>query len=354
MEPHLYLRRGKKCILLVRYYDRLHFVTLDHRMHQKVRVWFLEQPRTEKEMDDKGLVRTVLDLKDIRGVAAGGTGRGQVVQFYLKEGKRRYELDKDCTLADMDGLFYGLESFEPPKRESNWQDPRMARQNPNLRKRLWALGFGLNLAACASGFYIWIGGFENDLICWNALLCIFASAALYCLFPDYYTIFLEKRKYGQKKAVMGLLAQFVCPTGMILGSLRCYGFFNWWKAWGIGAAVIVVLAGMLYLIAPVFRETDKILAVLTVGFLLSGGPVLMMNRLLDPMPVQENRTEVADMQSHTSSKAGTTYEITVLLNGDQMDIPVDGVFYRETKPGDSVTVDFHEGAFGIGFAAIRE
>ena len=92
MEPQLYLRRGKKEILLVRYFNMLHFVNLDHRLNYKVRPWFLEKPRTEAEMDERGLVRTSIPLKEIRGVAAGGTGRGMVVQFYLKEVKRRYEL----------------------------------------------------------------------------------------------------------------------------------------------------------------------------------------------------------------------------------------------------------------------
>lgn len=87
MEPHLYLTRGKKRILLVRYFDKLYFVNLDHRLNYKVRPWFLEKTRTEAEMDEKGLVRTSIDLKDIRGVAAGGTGWGHVVQFYLKDGK---------------------------------------------------------------------------------------------------------------------------------------------------------------------------------------------------------------------------------------------------------------------------
>ena len=46
MEPHLYLSRGKKRILLVRYFGKLHFVELDHRLNYKVRPWFLEKPLT--------------------------------------------------------------------------------------------------------------------------------------------------------------------------------------------------------------------------------------------------------------------------------------------------------------------
>ena len=178
MEPHLYLNRGKKRILLVRYFDKLHFVTLDHRMNYKVRPWFLEKPRTEEEMDEKGLVRESIPLKDIRGVAAGGTGRGMVVQFYLKTGKKRYELYKDCALSDMSALFDGLESFEPPKKDSNWHDPRLAKQDPRQRNILWPLGWLMNLTAIVTAIFIWAVGYEIPLICWVSLLCIPASLLL--------------------------------------------------------------------------------------------------------------------------------------------------------------------------------
>ena len=189
MEPHLYLSRGKKQILLVRYLDKLHFVELDHRLNYKVRPWFLEKPRTEAEMDEKGLVRTSVDLKDIRGVAAGGTGRGMVVQFYLKEGKKRYELTKDCDLADMSALFEGLASFDPPKKDSAWHDPRLAKQDPNMRKLLWTVGWLLNLTAIVTGIFIWAVGYEIPWLCWISLLCIPVSLLLYGFFPDYYNIF---------------------------------------------------------------------------------------------------------------------------------------------------------------------
>ena len=104
MEPHLYLTRGKKKILLVRYFDKFHFIVLDHRMHHQPRKWLLACPRTEEEMDRWHISRSTIAVKYVRGIAAGGTGRGMVVQFYLKEGKRRYELGEDCDLTDMSAL----------------------------------------------------------------------------------------------------------------------------------------------------------------------------------------------------------------------------------------------------------
>ncbi len=354
MEPHLYLTRGKKKILLVRYYNKLHFVNLDHRLNYKVRRWFLERPRTDMEMDEKGLVRDSVPLTEIRGVAAGGTGWGMVVQFYLKDGKKRYELSKDCELSDMSALFDGLESFDPPKKDSNWHDPRLAKQDPNFRKVLWPIGWILNAAACVTGFLIWEVGFEIPWLCWLCLLLIPVSIAMYCRYPDYYAIINEKRKYGEKKGVRQLWTPVVCPACMVGGAISNYAMDGWWKAWIYGAAAVAVLTVVLYLSAPLFRAGDHMLAVVLLGLLLSGGPMLMLNNLLDNTPAREIRTEVVDKYKHTSRKSPDRYDVTVILEGKETDIPVTPGFYNETEIGETVTVEYHEGAFGIPFAQIAD
>lgn len=354
MEPHLFLSRGKKQILLVRYFGKLHFVELDHRLNYKVRSWFLEKPRTEAEMDEKGLVRTSVDLKDIRGVAAGGTGQGMVVQFYLKEGKKRYELTKDCDLADMSALFEGLASFDPPKKDSAWHDPRLAKQDPKMRKLLWAVGWLLNLTAIVTGIFIWAVGFEIPWLCWISLLCIPVSLLLYGFFPDYYNVFSEKQKYGQKKGVRSLIAPLVCPLGMILGAMYNYTWFDWWRGWIFGAAAVAALALLLYFAAPAFKAWDQMAAVVILGLLLSIGPALMLNTVLETNPPRNIPTEVVDKNQHHGSKGGVYYNLIVLLEGKETEISVGGECYRETEIGEIVTVEYHEGAFGIPYARIGD
>ena len=338
MEPHLYLKRGKKNILLVRYFDKFHFITLNQQTHHQARKWLLACPRT---------------VKYVRGVAAGGTGMGMVVQFYLQEGKRRYELKEDCDLSDMSALFDGLESFDPPKKDSNWSDPRLAKQDPFMRNYLWLLGWVLNIVACAVGFMIWAAGFEIPWFCWISLLCIPVSLLLYGFFPDYFTIFSEKRKYRQKKGVLGLWAPLISPVSMIMGAISCYEIFSWWKAWIIGVAAVVALAVILYLSVPAFNAGDKVFAVLLVGLLLSGGPVLALNSLLETAPARLLQTEVMDKEAHTGGKGPDIYELIVLLDGKETEIPVGGKTYSETEIGEIITVEYHEGAFGIGYSQIK-
>jgi hypothetical protein len=112
------------------------------------------------------------------------------------------------------------------------------------------------------------------------------------------------------------------------------------------------MAVLLYWFAPAFKAGDKIFAVVLVGLLLSGGPILALNSLLETVPAQKIRTEVLDKESHHSTKGGDYFDVTVMLNGKETDIPVGGDTYRETEIGEIVTVEYHEGAFGIPYAML--
>lgn len=141
---------------------------------------------------------------------------------------------------------------------------------------------------------------------------------------------------------------------MILGAMNNYAWFEWWRGWLFGAAGVAALATILYLLTPVFRAWDQILAVAILGLLLSIGPVLMLNSLLETDTAQYIHTEVLDKESHHSTKGGDYYELIVMLDGKTAEIPVGGETYRNTEIGDIVTAEYHEGAFGIPFAQIAE
>ena len=354
MEPHLFLTRGKKKLLLVRYFDKFHFIELNHQMNQQARKWLLACPRTEEEMSRWHISRSTIAVKYVRGVAAGGTGMGQVVQFYLKGEKRRYELTEDCELEDMSALFAGLESFTPPQKKSNWHDERLARQNPKTRNILWPVAILINIASVVAGLLIWASGFEISWLCWISLILIPISLALYCLFPDYLNLFSEKRKYGQIKGTRGLIAPLVCSVSMIMGATSTYEYSGWWKAWLIGGISVIVLAVLLNRIAPVFRKADQVGMLVLVGLLISGGPVLALNSLLETAPPERIQTQVVDKEKHSGTKSPDIYELTVTLNGEETEIPVGGGFYDKTEIGGYVTVEIHPGFFRIGYAEIDQ
>lgn len=352
MEPHLYLTRGKKRILLVRYFDQLHFITLDHRMHYQVRDWFLAQPRTVEEMNKRQLSRSTLDLKDIRGVAAGGTGRGHVMQFYLKDGKRRYELKEDTDAQTLSFLFAGLESFTPPKQEIAWQDWRLANQTPETRKKLWLLGGVLNVVGVGTGWVTMYAGYRLPWFNWLCLICFLAAFVLYFRYPAYFTIVEGRRKYGQKRSVFGLYPILLfAPALLATAALADFHVFGWWKAWAIGAAAVMALAVLLWKLAPEFRDPGEYIGFLLVGTLLSCGPVLAVNVLLDTAPAREIRATVVD-SDYSSGRSGSSYYLFAELEGEKIKFPVDRHTYEENPIGERVTVEYHPGALGIPYAEI--
>jgi len=309
MEPHLYLRRGKKSILLVRYFEQLHFITLDHRMHRQAKAWLLSQPRSVEEMNKMQLSRSSVNLGDVRGVAMGGLGRGQVVQFYLKEGKRRYEVYEDTDDETVSALFHGLESFTPPKQQIAWQDWRLARQDPKLRKVLWFLGGVVNVVGMLTGWITMGSGYHWPWLNWLCLLCFIGAFVLYFRYPAYFTILDSRRKFGEKRAVFGLFPVIIfAPLMMATAALGHYHVFGWWRAWVIGALIVAGLAILLWKLAPEFRDPGEFIGFLLVGTLISCGPVLAVNFLLDFAPAQEIHTEVVDA-SVSSGKGGNNYDL---------------------------------------------
>lgn len=353
VEPHLYLARGKKRILLVRYYDQLHFITLDHRMHYQVRDWFLAQPRTVEEMNKRQLSRSTLELKDIRGVAAGGTGRGHVVQFYLKEGKRRYELHEDSTQETLSFLFAGLESFTPPKQQVAWQDWRLANQTPEMRKKLWFMGVVLNVAGVGSGWMTMYSGYRLPWLNWLCLICFVSAFVLYFRYPAYFAIAEGRRKYGQKRSVFGLYPILLfAPALLATAALANFHVFGWWKAWVLGAVAVILLAVLLWKFAPEFRDPGEYIGFILVGTLLSCGPILAINVLLDAAPAREIRTTVVD-SDYSSGRSGASYYLYVELEGEKIILPVDRLTYEANAIGDRVSVDLHGGALGIPYAEIE-
>lgn len=353
MEPHLYLKRGKKNILLVRYFDKFQFVELDHQMHYQARKWLLACPRTEEEMDLRHISRVTIAVKYVRGVAAGGTGRGQVVQFYLKDGKFRYELKEDTDEPTLSALFHGLESFTAPQQNSNWQDARLAKQEPRRRNILWSIGAAVNAVGFVAASLVFAGGFRVPWFSGLCLLCILASLVLYCLFPAYFTTYEGKRGYGQKRSAMMLYGMVFAPAGLLAGALVHSCIFDWLKAWLIGAVAVIGLTVLLWKLVPDFRDAGKVIPFLLLGILVSAGPVLAVNELLDTAPVSELRTEVVDT-NYVNSRGGDSYYLIVNLDDRERSISVSEELFESIQVGDTIALEIHQGALGIPYAEMAD
>ena len=356
MQTHLILQKGEKRHLLLRSTEALHLITMDRRLTDQTEDWLLAQPRTVEEMNKRQLSRSTIELKNLRGYSVTGLEAGDTLQIYTKEGKRRYQLAVACPKHDLNSLFRGFTRFNPPKPIDwkAWEDSRdwrTPRQDEEKRKQLHFIALVLDavsLVSCFAGlvFHSALNGVV--VLC---LLCLILSLGLYALYPSYYTIFEEKSTYHRGKVIGIYVPVLLCPVVLCAVVLDHSCVLNWGRAWLFGTAAAVLLTVLFWKRSPEMREPTRLIGFLLVAVLVSTGPVLTVNYLLDFSPVQEIHAEVVNMDQ-TSGRGGTWNHIHVCLDGETYEIPVSGSVYSGTSVGQRVEVELHSGALGIPYAKI--
>lgn len=355
MQPHIYVSRGQKRFLLIRSGDQLHRLTMDHRLHRQAEDWLLAEERSVLEMNQRQLSRNSIDLSDIRGVSVTGIGRGHSVQLYMKDGKQRYELDEDCSEETLNILFDGLERFHAPKPKESRHGWQLTQQEISKRDWLWFASGVADTVGLLSSLMVMVSGFKQRWMCGLCLLSIAAGIALYYLFPAYFGIYLKKRRYGERRSAFNLSGAIIlCPLALLGAALLHAPVFGWWKAWAIGAMAVAILAVVLWCCLKSFRDVDKLVPFVIMGILLSAGPVLAVNHILDTSPDQEIRTEVVDTRESRGRRGSTHYYLSVMLDEKEVEFSVSHKAYCAYETGDRVTVELYDGALGIPFAILPE
>ncbi len=356
MQTHLTLQKGEKRYLLLRGFDTIHLITMDRRLTKQTEEWLLSGPRTVEEMNRRQLSRSTIELKNLRGYSITGLEPGDTLLIYTKEGKRRYQLAAACTREEPERLFQGFTRFNPPKpidwqaweAERDWRTPR---QVPELWDKLRWLGGIVNGISFISGLAVMVLDYAHPWLNWLCLAAFAGAILLFCLYPAHFTIFEDKRAMG-KKGVIGLyLPVLLGPTTLFAAALGHCCVLALWKAWVIGTGAVAVLALLLWKRSPEFREPVRIIGFLLVGALLSPGPVMALDILLDTAPVQEIHGEVVD-KDRSSGRGGAYYNLQLLLDGEEYSIPVNRSTYEQTEEGDRVEVTIHQGALGIPYGVI--
>ena len=358
MQTYLILQKGEKRYLLLRGVEALHLITLDRRLTEQMEDWLLSQSRTVEEMNKRQLSRSTIELKNLRGYGVTGLEAGDTLLIYTKEGKRRYRLAAQCSREKLESLFQGFTRFNPPKpidwqaleAERDWRTPR---QVPELWDKLRWLGGIVNGISFFSGLAVMVLDYAHPWLNWLCLACFAGAILLFCLYPAHFTIFEDKRAMG-KRGVIGLyLPVLLGPTTLFAAVLGHCCVLALWKAWVLGAAAVAALTLLLWKRSLEFREPVRIIGFLLVGALLSPGPVMAADILLDAAPVQEVHGEVVG-KDRSSGRGGAHYDLWVLLDGEEYSIPVNRSTYEQTEEGDRVEVTVHQGALGIPYARIGE
>ncbi len=350
MEPYLILLRGEKTFLLTRSDSRLHIITVDRRMTEEVKNWLLYAPRTVEEMNQRQLRRFSMELSKLRGVCVGGLEAGNVVQFYLPEGKKRYQLAEDTGQATVDTLFSGLDWFKAPKFQTT-EDWRLKHQDRTLRDKIFLVGDFVNFGGLVYSLLLLLIGFQVRWLGILMLLWVGVALALYALFPAYYSIFENPRNTKKQSAQSLNYILLMGPMALEYGAFQAGKIFGWWRALLIGIPIVIALAVLYWKRCPDFYDMKRLVCFLLVGALLCGGPVLGTNILLDYGPAESIHTEILELEKVNGGRAADRYYIHVLLDGEEVSIPITRQQFQQLETGERVEIELHDGFLGIPYAA---
>ena len=346
---HVVLESKGKTSLLVKYPGKYLLVVVDKQLSQtnEERLLALCSDAVLAEMK---LKYQAIPVKDLRGVAMGGTCAGDSLTLYTKSGKLKYVLSDDYTQEELDALFAGIQRFQPPQQTQGkvkCSDWRTAAQTEEMWKILGPVGMGLNLAG---GVSLILSLFMDAA--WGPLVAV-AAVGLYLKFPQYFTILSSKYRKHIKARVQDLSLAMMAPVLAVLLSLK-FKVINWPL---LVAEVAVLTAVLMVLFCRFSREvresTDAVVIAMVISVLLSWGLLVQGNHVLNfDLPEPEPFT-LMEKDTERSSKGGRRYYYIIqTADGESLKLRIAGKRYNDWDIGDAVPAVIDTGAFGLRYAYI--
>jgi len=354
MNPHLILLQKGKHSLLIRYPDRLHLIEVNRKLTEEAEEKILNGVFSDSALDELGLTRETIHLRDLRGVAVGGPETGETVTLYIGKKKRTWQLSDDSTESDLDAIFQNVERFQAPRRKKD-RDWRQPLQDASATGGFLFLGNALDAVCFVSLVYSVMGLTQGWL--WQVLnmLLMMTAIGLYVAFPQYYTI-LDRKEYkkaGYTSPVCHLwIALIMTPMALGLDALVSFLFLDWQIVLAVSILGGVALSvGMTCMTRELKANPGYALALALVLAFGCFGVVGQANHMANPNTSRTQLCEVQETDKSRGSRGRTSYSCTVLLEtGETVELNISREEYERMGPGDLVEVYAGPGALGIDYA----
>lgn len=358
MFNHLILQRNNSHYLLIQYPDRYHIISVNRKLEYELEEWILTNPCSEAELDEFGLTRETIPMRELRGVAVGDNTAGSVVVLYHGKKKHKFLLSDDYDEAYLNAMFAGHERFLAPEDiggKSKNEDWRAESWDPLEAKKMDVIGTLLNVCGVA---YFLLNTFLNDgsplwFMCGVTITVI--VLALYLMFPQYYSMMSDKmyRNAGFKNGVKRLHIAFMFPIlGVAFSSFYAFTIRNWLAMWIWAVLICVLLTVLLHHFSREMREVGELVVVVALFFLLGGyGLAVNANHLLNFSPSEPQSYVVTEKEHRRNRKGPDDYECIITLeDGSELELDVQAKIYREVEVGDEILVYVGKGALGVEYA----
>lgn len=345
-------RKGRKRILLAQDASAYYAIDACHYFTRKKRERLASCGVSESLLRELEVPYQRIPKENIRGVAVGGCCALDMIYLYPTSGNRmKFILETNHTKAHVDAFFAGMERFEAPedRKGEKWNAEYWRREGRDqtafeqCKPIPWLLT-GVSLV-CNVGFALT----KSRFWCVACLFPIVVGILLTILYPSYFALITAKK--GKRNEAWELSA----PVYISVFTGICMPALNWLNDWMIpvvalvcGLAVTVTLG----LFSEEFRRNRQqlwkvFLIAAAAGWLTVG----QINRTFDTSPVQRYYLVAEDV--YKSGGRSTSYHCVVTLpDGHKSNLRISRALYEELDEGETVLVEYREGALGIEYAAV--
>lgn len=345
---YLHVHSSESTYLLLKSPSHFHLIRVDVNLTESVMNRLLRiYPCDTNQLRQLGVHFSAFKAETLRGVVIKGYQTGDMLELWLGDGVREYQLGTDYSDELLSRFFsgYSITRRLPPKWEG--LDPKL------IRKITWGLN-GISIT-CSVIFYF----ISKPYKLWSILciLCLLSAIGITLMYPSSFTLADDSKKQYTNKGKGHLLPGCI-SLGASLGLRTLNDFTFRDHAFEVLLLASFVTSFVLYaLYIRIHKEHRNglvhAIVVIFATIFISLGTVGQLNYLLDFNGADRQVAEVTDKQITRYTKS-TSYDcIVVFSNGESMELTLSARSYKEINIGDDVIVTHHSGAFSIPFSTVE-
>lgn len=226
----------------------------------------------------------------------------------------------------------------------------MAKKKDKLDKKLFMVILAIALVFAFISFLI------NDLLPIKVVLWIFAPAGLILYGVFFFSVFSDPERKLRFFGYVALCTALICSIPL-LHRTNAYEFadgssFPFWK-FDLSLGVICGVVCFVILIKNGKQHMGRLLlgsvGIALISALLISSYTANLNYMLDSNKPEEYTATIEEKEMRTHRKAPTTYEFSLTVEGEELDLEVGFLDYNNYEVGDTYTVKKYQGAFYVPF-----
>lgn len=336
-QEYLHIQYGNRIYMLLRSPTHFHMVQVNVSLTEEAMAQLMQlYPCSTKELEALRLHVSAFKATTLKEVQL----EGRSLELHRSSDVLHCTLETDYPEYLLRNFFagYPLSVTHPP-------EPKTSRTTIGKLNRI------MHIASTASALLLLC--LHSTSILWSipALLCQLPPLLLLLLAPEYfYFTDVEKDKYNPSLRDGNVFWPMFCPMIAVTWTSLTHIAYEesvFFRLLLIHTLLSLLLFALAMLHKPFRSRCRGKLLFLAVILLFSFGNTNVLNYFAAPIPVEGFTATVTELQLTRYSR-GKSYEAIVSLpNGSDLELNLRKDDYRALSRGDSIRLNYHEGALGL-------